>query len=119
MQIGPVQSLSAIRSYDAAGVATSYDPVGFQLDKAASPARIVPITPSAPVTGRPFGGIELDLLIGYGANPADVPQPLRQSMLLLIALWFENRGDAIGNDKAQVLPPQVEALIAPFKHLRI
>ena len=119
VEIGPVQSLSALRGYDAAGVATSYDPAGFQLSRAGGPARIAPAGQNAPLTGRPFAGIELDLLIGYGPNPTDVPQPLRQAMLLLIALWFENRGDSMGNDKAQALPPEVEALIAPFKRPRI
>ena len=90
-EIGPVQSLVAIRGIDTQGAATSYDLAGFLLDRTASPARIAPVSQSVPLTGRPFGGIEIDLVLGFGPNPADVPQPLRQAMLILVALWFENR----------------------------
>jgi len=65
----------------------------------------------------PHGGIEIDLIAGHGA-PADVPEPFRQAMLMLVARWFENRGDATGHGDAR-LPADVLALIAPFRRARL
>ncbi len=118
VQLSPFKAILAARSYDVYGNATTYDPAGFSVDKASEPARIMAANNIAPVTGRPFGGIELDVQLGFGANASDVPQPLRQAMLLLVALWFENRGDGIGG-AGEPLPPAIKALIAPFKRPRI
>ncbi len=118
VQLSPFKALLAVRSFDINGVATMSDPANFIVDKASEPARIIPVNYVAPVTGRPFAGIELDLLLGYGPAATDVPQPLRQAMLLLIALWFENRGDGIGG-AGEALPPDIHALVAPFKRPRI
>ncbi len=118
VQLSPFKAILAARSCDIYGNATPYDPAGFIVDKASEPARIMASNNIAPVTGRPFAGIELDVQLGYGANASDVPQPLRQAILLLVALWFENRGDGIGG-AGEPLPPAIKALIAPFKRPRI
>ena len=39
---------------------------------------------SPPAPGRAVAGIEIDVVAGYGA-PADVPSPLRQAILMLVA----------------------------------
>ncbi len=118
VQISPFKSLLAVRAFDMNGVAANYDPAGFILDKASEPARLMALNNIAPVTARPFAGIELDVQLGYGPAGTDVPQPLRQAMLLLVALWFENRGDGIGG-AGVALPPDIHTLIAPFKRPRI
>lgn len=118
VQISPFKAILAARSYDIYGNSTAYDPTGFIVDKASEPARIMVANNIAPVTGRPFAGIELDVQLGYGANASDVPQPLRQAILLLVALWFENRGDGIGG-AGEPLPPAIKALITPYKRPRI
>ncbi len=118
VQLSPFQALIGARSFDMYNNVTTYDPTAFYIDKASEPARILAANYIAPVTGRPFAGIELDVVLGYGANNTDVPQPLRQAMLLLVALWFENRGDGIGG-AGEALPPDIHALIAPYKRPRI
>lgn len=118
VRLAPVQSIVAIRSYDAASVVTNYNTSDFLLDRASVPARIVPATQSLPFTNRLAGGIEIDLLLGYGPAASDVPRLLRQAILVLVALWFENRGDA-PTSAGSALPSAVEALIAPFKTHRL
>jgi uncharacterized phiE125 gp8 family phage protein len=72
-----------------------------------------------PAPGRKAGGIELDVEVGYGDAPADVPEPLRQAIKHLVAHWYENRGlIAIGHTVA-VLPLTVAALIAPYRVLSL
>lgn len=35
----------------------------------------------------------IDFTAGYGVNMADIPETLRQAMLMLVAYWYKNRGD--------------------------
>ena len=43
------------------------------------------------VTLQETGGITVRFTAGYGAAATDVPQTIKQAILLLIAYWFENR----------------------------
>jgi uncharacterized phiE125 gp8 family phage protein len=51
---------------------------------------------------------------GYGPASVDVPAPLRQGMLMLVAQWYEQREAAAPNGVSPV-PYGVEALWRPFK----
>jgi uncharacterized phiE125 gp8 family phage protein len=57
-----------------------------------------------PVPGRIAAGIELDVTVGFGDAAADVPEPLRQAIRLLVAHWYENRG---------LWPPPTKARCCP------
>jgi uncharacterized phiE125 gp8 family phage protein len=112
----PLQALTAARVYDFSNVAQALDTAGFVLDKGAS---VLLFTPwSLPAPGRAAAGIELDLTVGYGAAAADVPEPLRQAIRLLIAHWYENRG-LVAAGTTTVLPSTVAALIAPYRMLSL
>jgi uncharacterized phiE125 gp8 family phage protein len=51
---------------------------------------------------------------GYGAAAEDVPTPLRQGMLMLLAHWYEQREAAAPNGVAPV-PYGVEAMWRPYR----
>ncbi len=63
-------------------------------------------------------GIEIEVRVGFGAEAADVPPPLRQAVLLLVAHWFENRGDTTG-ERISAMPGDVTALTAPWRRARL
>jgi uncharacterized phiE125 gp8 family phage protein len=114
----PLQQILAARVYDSDGSTLSIDTQAFVADKASAPA-IVAFAPwSLPAPGRTVGGIEIDVRVGYGDAGANVPEPLRQALRLLVAHWYERRGvtapGAIG-----VLPLTVSALIAPYQVLAL
>ena len=50
---------------------------------------------------------------------ADVPQPLRQAIQLLVAHWYENRGLIAVGQTVAVLPATVAAMIAPYRVLSL
>ncbi len=116
LPMGPVRTVDAIRVSDANGDMQALAPTQWSVSANAQTARLSFIgTPPSP--GRPVGGIEIDVTAGYGDAPGDVPLSLRQAMLLLIARWFENRGDAAAD---VVRPPgDVELLIAPHRRVRL
>ncbi len=108
----PLRSLSSVRVRDLDGVASELDPGDFALDTAGAPGQIAPPR-GAMSPGRPFAGIELDVEVGYGDAPADVPEPLRQAIRMLVAHWYENRS-AIRSGPNAPQPLAVAALIAPY-----
>lgn len=116
LPLAPVASVAALRVYDAAGVAEVIDPATWRLVAVPDEARIVFSAPP-PGPGRAVSGIEIDVVAGYGAA-SDVPQALRQAMLVLIARWFENRGDTVDTGTTE-LPASVAALVASFRRPRL
>jgi uncharacterized phiE125 gp8 family phage protein len=118
LPVTPLRSCSAIRVYDAAGLATVLDPADYQVDAQSEPGRIR-LLAAPPAPGRALSGIEIDIVAGYGAAAADPPEALRLAVKRLAAHWFEHRGEADGIGEAPVVPPDIAALLAPFRRGRI
>lgn len=114
----PVATLTAARVRDLDGTAHEIDAETFTVDSAAAPATIAFPPWAVPAPERPFAGIELDVTAGYGDAAADVPEPLRLAIRMLVAHWYEHRGMASGETVA-VLPANVAAIIAPFRVLTL
>ena len=115
----PLRSVVAARVYDAGGATHAVDTGAFVADKSAAPAVLAFAPGTLAGSGRAAAGIEIDVEVGYGAAPANVPETLRQALLLLVAHWYENRGlIAIGRSVA-VLPLPIAALIAPYRVLSL
>jgi uncharacterized phiE125 gp8 family phage protein len=116
--LAPFQSLTAMRVYDAAGVAQAVSASFYYVDSAPDAARIIfGAPPQNP--GRNAAGVEIDIVVGYGATPESVPEPLRQAIRTLVTDWYENRGDADAADMANALPSSVRALVAPYQRPRL
>lgn len=71
-----------------------------------------PLLRSTTGYGRPAA---ITFRAGYGA-PADVPAAIRQAMLLLVTQWYEQR-QVTGT--GVTLPFAVEALLAPYRRIRL
>ncbi|MFL9502472.1 head-tail connector protein [Rhodopseudomonas palustris] len=109
---GPLRALIAVRSYDERDYAHGLDLDSFVLNLAGG---VIASPPWAlPEPGRAVAGIELDLELGYGTAPDDVPAPLRHGVRTLVAQWYDNRGDAV-DASAAVLPGGVAAMIAGYR----
>jgi uncharacterized phiE125 gp8 family phage protein len=114
---GPHKALKAARVYDCHGQPQTIDTQAFVPDRGASTLAFMPWT--MPVPGRIAAGIELDVTVGFGDAAADVPEPLRQAIRLLVAHWYENRGLVAAADKSTVLPSTVAALISSYRVLSL
>jgi uncharacterized phiE125 gp8 family phage protein len=114
---GPLKALKAARVYDCHGESQTIDLQAFVPDRGASALAIMPWT--MPVPGRIAAGIELDVTVGFGDAAADVPEPLRQAIRLLVAHWYENRSLVAANGNSTVLPSTVVALISPYRALSL
>jgi uncharacterized phiE125 gp8 family phage protein len=117
LPVAPVASVETVTVYDGDGVPVALDPQTYRLDGAAEPPRLK-VAAGAPAGISGFNGIEIDFTAGYGAAPANVPQPLRQAVLMLVAHWFEHR-EAAEDPGAFGVPPGVAALLASYRMLRL
>lgn len=117
LPLSPASAISAARVYDLLGASQPVAAGSLQLDGAADPP-VIRVVGEVPEIGRAHGAIEIDLVAGYGATADAVPALLRQAVLRLAARWFERRGDAVGRD-AEALPPEIMALIVPFRRVRL
>lgn len=115
VRIGRILSVAGGRVFPANGAPVILGPGDFEIRRGEEGDAILPL--SRPAPGRPRGGVEIDVRLGFGEFPADVPEPLRLAVRQLIAHWYENRGDAALSERG--LPAATRALLAPFRRLRL
>jgi uncharacterized phiE125 gp8 family phage protein len=114
----PLISVESVTVYDAAGTPTVVDEDDYEVDTASVPGRIL-LSAAVPIATRQVNGIEIEVTAGYGASSIDVPGPLRQAIMMLVAHWYEHRG-VVGHDRAGEIPPAgFDALIAPYRILSL
>jgi uncharacterized phiE125 gp8 family phage protein len=115
--LAPVMSLLSVCVIGLDGVASEVPLAAFRLDESFGTRIVFNEPPPAP--GRLHGGIEIDLRAGYGATSGAVPPPLLQAMRMLIAHWYEHRGDALHEGSVAHLPAGVAALVVPYRRARL
>lgn len=120
LPLAPVRSVDALKVYAEDDVSTLIDPAQYYADLASRPARLVRRSGVhwAP-PGRMANGIGIDLTAGYGAAAGDVPETLRRAILLLSAHWFENRAAVDEGAVLREAPLAVQALLAPYRSIRL
>ena len=114
LPLSPLISVESIKVFDAKGAATDVATGAIDSDRFSDPPRIA--VTDAPEPGKLRNGIAIEVLAGYGGAAEAVPAGLRLAVKILVAHWFENRGDVTGE---QVLPPEAFALVAPFRRARL
>ncbi len=116
----PLITVDAIKSFDSEDAATIVDVNDFILNASSFDGRLVlKVGSSWPIAQRPIAGFEIQFTAGYGAAATDVPAPLRQAILLLVAQSFEERLPFDLAHEGAVLPHAVDVLIAPYRILKL
>jgi uncharacterized phiE125 gp8 family phage protein len=117
LPVEPLCAIIAARVVDSQGGSQELDLSVLAIDAGARPPAILAIG-ALPGPGRRLNGIEIDVRVGHGATPADMPPQLRLAVLKLVAHWFENRGDTTG-ERISAMPGEVTALTAPWRRVRL
>jgi uncharacterized phiE125 gp8 family phage protein len=119
LPIRPVQSISQARVLSATGTPTNLVAADYVLEGQGVPPRFVRTGLAWPQPGRVAAGIEISFVAGFGAAATDVPLPIRQALLLLVAHWYEHRDPIeIGASDAAV-PKAVSDLLSPFRTVQL
>lgn len=111
----PLQAVVSIKYYGADNAEYVLPLSDYIVDTANEPGRIVlaydKCWPS--VTLRPANAVCVEFVAGYGDGAANVPQRVKQAMLLLIGHWYDTREiAAVGHVTAEV-PFTINALLWP------
>jgi uncharacterized phiE125 gp8 family phage protein len=110
----PVSSVTSIYTYDDAGTATEFDSDKYYVDTASNPSRVVlkngETWPSALRVGN---AVEITYVAGYGASPANIPEPIRLALYQFIAFNYEHRGESEG--APVMLPSSIDDLLHPYR----
>lgn len=115
----PLQSISYIRCYDDDDVATTLASSDYYVDVVSEPGRVVLRSGASwPGTAlRVANGVCVRFVAGW-ANPADVPQTIKQAILLIVGHWNENREAAISGTISRAIDFGVRALLDVERRMR-
>ena len=110
---------STVRTNDVAGVYLTRYPIlsieAVTQDAAAQPIdanlRARPVLVRVPTPGT----VTVDFTAGYGETSPDIPTPLRQGVMLLLAHLYEHRAGNVPPG----FPMMVDALIQPYRGMRL
>lgn len=112
LQLGPVQSVTAIKYYDTDGdlqtdTLSHYDVFGLSQNKTVKPKTGY----GWPTAQLRQDAIKIEYVVGFGDASTDVPESLRHAMLMLIAHWYENRENELVGVASKTLPFGFEDLL--------
>ncbi len=114
LPLSPLISVNELKILDADDVSVTVDPAHYVVDVATSRLALRPGR-SVPRVSRTLGGVQLLVTAGFGASAANVPQELKQAVLLIVGHWFAHRGDT----EMQSLPLSVQDTLRTFRVRRI
>ena len=115
VRIGRILGVIAARIFPAEGAAVPLPTETIEILRNCEPQAL--IVSQRPVPGRLRAGIEIDLRLGYGEAPADVPEPIRLAIRRLVTLWFEDRGE--GSEANDGLTASIRGMLRPFRPVRL
>lgn len=112
--VGPVQSITQITYTDTAGDSQVVDAADYRLINSHNPPFIAPVYQGVwPTPLLDWDAVLIDLVVGYGDNPGDVPEVFRQAIRLMANDLYEHRGDVVVGTISAVLPRGAVTILAP------
>lgn len=108
----PLLTVESIQYIDTAGTSQPLASSQYRVDVLGEPGRIQPVT-SWPATARQVNAVTVTYTAGYGASAADVPQPIKQWMLLAIGDLYANRSRSA--ERPQVPHGFADSLLDPYR----
>lgn len=113
---GPVETVHAVKAIDSRGETFEIALSDVDIDLRAIPSRL---SLRAPLRWKDFGTnarhVEVEIDAGYGPEADDIPMPLRQAVMLLLAQNYQHREA----DNQPPVPLMVDALLMPYRSIKL
>lgn len=120
----PLISVTSLKTYDTANNTTVFNSSNYLVDAVSTPGRLA-LNPGAtwPAGLRGVNAVEIEFVAGFG-NAADVPESIKQGMLLWVKLLFTDKSKLFESDESTPglieinrvpLPAVVKALWEPYR----
>ncbi|MEL6751337.1 MAG: head-tail connector protein, partial [Pseudomonadota bacterium] len=106
-----------VTSFDSNGTPHVLDSSDYDVTRGEEPA-VLALAPHFDMS-LASNGFEIDLTAGFGDLGTDVPDTLKRAVLLLCAHWYEFRGAIPPSQQPVSLPPGFEALMQPYRRVRL
>lgn len=116
LPLRPVQSISSISYVDSDGATQTYSASNYSLsaDTNSMPRVDLGYSLTWPTTRQQRDAVTVRFIVGYGDVGSDVPEPIRQAMLLMIGHLYENR-QTVSVGAMTEIPFTANALLAPYR----
>lgn len=115
----PVSSVTSVKYIATDGSTTTLSSTAYMTDFVSEPARVKlneGLTWPTVKSGQ-INGVVVEYVAGYGSSGEDVPQGIRQGMLLDIGAWYENRESVVPGVSVTELPESLAAKHLFFDYL--
>ena len=111
-----VSSVVHIKYYDNDNTQQTLATSVYQKDLEHQPARIgLKPNQSFPNLADRINAVECQYIVGYGSASSDVPEGIRQAVLLTVGNWYENRQNVVVGHSVNELPKSAQYLLEQFK----
>jgi len=110
----PVQSVAAVTAYEPDGVPVVLPAAAMHLEVATRPARLHLQSPA-----HGLGGLEIDVIAGFGETGVDVPDALKHALMTLVAHWYEFRGTHGPAEHPASLTPAFERVVNLWRRVSL
>ena len=112
----PVSTLTHIKYYDSTDTLQTLTASNYILDNVSKPARIgLAVDGELPTLADRINAVEVKYTVGYGTASPDVPDGIKQAVLLTIGNWYQNRQTVITGRTATELPLSSQYLLNQYK----
>ena len=119
----PLISITSIQYYDESDVLQTWSNTKYTVDTDSYKGRVYPTRLESYPSARLYPkSVIVTYVAGYqdsAASPVDladnVPEPIKQALLILIAHLYENREPVIVGTSVVDVPMSIQALIAPYR----
>lgn len=111
--IGPLQSVSHVKTYDDDGVATTWANTNYVVSTRGKHGLVMLKSGSSwPDAALAItNGIEVECIVGYG-NASAVPEAIKQAVLEICVALYDNRG----SPEIKPIPANASALLGPYRY---
>jgi uncharacterized phiE125 gp8 family phage protein len=116
----PLQSIVSVTYYDQDNTLQTLDPSQYLVDTYSKPARLLPAPDTVwPATKARPNAVEITFRCGYGDAAVNVPEGIRNWMLMRVGAAYENREEiVVGSRLVSIDLPFVDALLDEFRVVR-
>lgn len=112
----PVIAITHVKYYDTNDTLQTLHPSNYILDNSSQPARIgISVDGTLPNLADRINAVEVKYSVGYGELSSDVPEGIKQAVLITIGNWYENRQTVITGRTATELPLSSQYLLEQYK----
>ena len=112
----PVVTITHIKYYDTNDTLQTLAASNYILDNISQPARIgISVDGTLPNLADRINAVEVAYKVGYGELSSDVPEGIKQAVLITIGNWYENRQTVITGRTATELPLSSQYLLEQYK----